>query len=277
MSQIILNKRSSSTAITAGVTTLAFGQLAETNISGVTRLYIGDSSDLAREIAGAAYALLASPAFTGTPTVPTASTGTDTTQAASTAFVNASISAALVGGVEYKGSIDCSANPDYPAAAVGDLYIVSVAGKIGGASGENVEAGDFIICNTANAGGSQASVGVDFDIIQGNIDANVLAGAGLVVNGAALDVNVDNSSIEINADALRVKAAGITNDMLAGSIADSKLSTIATANKVSGSAVQLASGSAIENNTGLDVSVDTTSIVNNAGTLEVGTVDGGTF
>lgn len=36
-----------------------------------------------------------SPAFTGTPTAPTATTGTNTTQIATTAFVNSSISAAI--------------------------------------------------------------------------------------------------------------------------------------------------------------------------------------
>jgi hypothetical protein len=50
------------------------------------------------------------------------------------------------------------------------------------------------------------------------------AGAGLgQAAGGELDVNVDDSSIEINADSLRVKALGITNAMLAGSIADTKL------------------------------------------------------
>ena len=38
-----------------------------------------------------------------------------------------------------------------------------------------------------------------------------------------MDVAVDDSSIEVNADALRVKALGITNSMLAGNIASSKL------------------------------------------------------
>jgi len=49
------------------------------------------------------------------------------------------------------------------------------------------------------------------------------AGDGLVLDGSELDVNVDDSSIEINADVVRVKALGITNAMLAGSIADGKL------------------------------------------------------
>ena len=41
------------------------------------------------------YAPLASPAFTGTPTAPTATVGTDTTQIATTEFVNDSVEAAL--------------------------------------------------------------------------------------------------------------------------------------------------------------------------------------
>lgn len=43
-------------------------------------------------------------------------------------------------------------------------------------------------------------------------------GNGLSATGNTIDVNVDGSSIEINADILRVKALGITNAMLAGSI-----------------------------------------------------------
>ncbi len=56
---------------------------------------------------------------------------------------------------------------------------------------------------------------------------SVVAGDGLTGGGTAGDVTlavgVDDSSIEINSDALRVKATGITNAMLAGSIANAKL------------------------------------------------------
>lgn len=69
------------------------------------------------------------------------------------------------GEVKYKGAIECSANPNYPAAEIGDLYVVSVAGKIGGSSGKVVQVGDFIFCNNDNAGGTQASVGDDFEVI----------------------------------------------------------------------------------------------------------------
>ena len=50
------------------------------------------------------------------------------------------------------------------------------------------------------------------------------AGAGLAISSQVLSVGVDDSSIEINSDALRVKASGVTNAMLAGSIANGKLS-----------------------------------------------------
>jgi hypothetical protein len=52
-----------------------------------------------------------------------------------------------------------------------------------------------------------------------------------------LKVNVDDSSIEIATNALQVKASGVTNAMLAGSITDDKLSTIETADKVNWVAV----------------------------------------
>jgi len=51
----------------------------------------------------------------------------------------------------------------------------------------------------------------------------ITAGNALTKSGNTLDVAVDGSSIEVNSDALRVKALGITNAMLAGSITRSKL------------------------------------------------------
>lgn len=54
--------------------------------------------------------------------------------------------------------------------------------------------------------------------------SNIEAGAALTKTGDRLDVAVDDSSIEISSDALRVKALGISDSMLAGSISNSKLS-----------------------------------------------------
>lgn len=77
--------------------------------------------------------------------------------------------AGLVGLLDFKGSTDCSANPNYPAASKGDFYLVSVAGKIGGASGIVVEAGDTFFATADNAGGTQAAVGASWTVIQGNL------------------------------------------------------------------------------------------------------------
>jgi hypothetical protein len=75
----------------------------------------------------------------------------------------------------FKGVIDCSANPNYPAADCGDVYKVSVAGKIGGASGITVEAGDTAICKTdSSAEGDHATVGANWIILQTNIDTSTL-------------------------------------------------------------------------------------------------------
>lgn len=83
----------------------------------------------------------------------------------------------------YKGVIDCSTNPNYPAADAGFLYVVSVAGKIGGASGIEVEAGDMCICNTdSTASGDQATVGSKWNIIQKNIVGAVTGPASSIDN-----------------------------------------------------------------------------------------------
>ena len=51
----------------------------------------------------------------------------------------------------------------------------------------------------------------------------IVAGAAITKTGNQLDIGVDGSSIEVTSDALNVKALGITNAMLAGSIANAKL------------------------------------------------------
>lgn len=74
----------------------------------------------------------------------------------------------------FKGVLDCSTNPNYPAADRGHVYRVSVAGKIGGASGTNVEAGDILLCLTdSTASGNQATVGSSWSVIQVDIDGAV--------------------------------------------------------------------------------------------------------
>lgn len=126
-------------------------------------------------------------------------TPSNSTDAATKGYVDT----AVTGLLDYKGVIDCSANPNYPAAEVGDFYVVSVAGKIGGASGVNVTPGDSIICKVANAGGNQAAVGADFNIIEGNLDGAVIGPASAtdtaiaIYNGTTGKI-IKNSSVTID-------------------------------------------------------------------------------
>jgi|TARA_B100000282_G_scaffold27084_4_gene17603 hypothetical protein len=90
--------------------------------------------------------------------------------------------------------------------------------------------------------------------------ATAIAGDGLAATSGVLSVGVDDSSIETNSDALRIKALGVTNAMLAGSIADSKLNQITTGDKVAGSAVQLAGTTALEDDSGLKLKAATAGV-----------------
>jgi hypothetical protein len=84
----------------------------------------------------------------------------------------------------YKGVIDCSSNPNYPAANCGWVYEISVAGKIGGVSGKVVEVKDIILCNQDNTPtGDESLVGAYWDAIQTNIDGAVTGPASSTING----------------------------------------------------------------------------------------------
>ena len=71
----------------------------------------------------------------------------------------------------YKGGIDASTNPNYPAADAGHTYKITVAGRVGGASGPQVGIGDTLICNVdGSAVGTHAAVGANWTIVQANVD-----------------------------------------------------------------------------------------------------------
>ena len=92
----------------------------------------------------------------------------------------------------FKGVINASANPNYPAADAGHTYRISVAGKIGGASGPNVEVGDMLLCTVdSTAAGTQAAVGANWAIIQTNIDG-ALTTANIGSTVQAYDATLQN-------------------------------------------------------------------------------------
>lgn len=112
--------------------------------------------------------------------------------------------AVLVDPLLYKGAINCSANPNYPAADAGHVYIVSVDGKIGGASGTAVTAGNMVICNTdSTASGDQATVGTKWNIIQSGSDLSAPGAIGGTTAGtirALLDEDAEPASDTLTAN-----------------------------------------------------------------------------
>jgi len=165
-----------------GKTTVTFGdiQIAESQVTSLT-------TDLGKK------APIASPGLTGTPTAPTAAAGTNTTQIATTAFVNTAISnkMAEADAMIYKGTLAGGSTGDYgaltPAASKGWTYKVNTAGKIDGVV---VEVGDMLICNTDSTAAATASnytkTVANWDFIQGNLDGVVVGPASSVNNRVAV-------------------------------------------------------------------------------------------
>lgn len=122
-----------------------------------------------------------SPAFTGTPTAPTAATGTNTTQIATTEFVNAEIDLKMgeSDAMIYKGPIEGGSSGSYgaltPAANKGWTYKVKTAGKL---DGVQVFVGDLLVCGEddtpAATANNYATVWENWDYYPGNTDGAVI-------------------------------------------------------------------------------------------------------
>lgn len=108
-----------------------------------------------------------------------------TTKYPSVAAVEAYVALKVAGLLDLKSGTDCSANPNYPAASKGDAYYVTVDGKIGGAAGKTVEAGDVYFATADNAGGTEASVGASWQVIEHNLQ--LVIGTTVQAWSAALD------------------------------------------------------------------------------------------
>lgn len=87
-----------------------------------------------------------------------------------------------------KGAIDASTNPNFPAADAGHLYKISVAGKIGGAAGVDVQQGDTVTCFVdGTLAGTQAVVGANWIVSQANVDAATQTVQGLTQYATAAE------------------------------------------------------------------------------------------
>lgn len=135
---------------------------------------------------------LASPAFTGTPTVPTAAAGTNTTQAASTAFVSAAVSAAAPNLTPYapKASPVFTGNPVAPTPAEFD-YDTSLAttqfvrdalgcysGRVNVTAGRSIAVSDIGMLMTFSM---SANITMTFPQPT-SVDANIYTGAAITLH-----------------------------------------------------------------------------------------------
>lgn len=129
----------------------------------------------------------------------------------------------------YKGVIDCSSNPNYPAGEKDWYWRVSVAGKIGGSSGVDVEIGDQIICLETSVGGTQAAVGDEFMIIERNIQVGpnptpVSRTNNPIIADNPINTNIDVLDTAIGADLVPV--ARTNNPTLAANAVIANISVL---------------------------------------------------
>lgn len=116
------------------------------------------------------------------------------TRLASQKAVKTYIDGVATSAMKFKGVIDASTNPNYPSASTGDMYKISVAGKIGGASGTVVTAGDSIVAITNTSAGNEATVGANWDVIQANVDAATSSTLGLTQYATSTEAEAKSSS-----------------------------------------------------------------------------------
>lgn len=140
---------------------------ASTTTAGIVKL--GTTAGTAAEgnHTHATKADLASPTFTGTPKAPTAAAGTNTTQIATTAFVQSAVVAASTGAAKYQGGMTHAKYTALTTYKAGWYWVVTEAGTI---AGESCEIGDMVFCNTDNAADGTKK-DAHFDIVQNNIEA----------------------------------------------------------------------------------------------------------
>lgn len=104
------------------------------------------------------------------------------------------LESAIVDGLAPPRDIDCSTNPNYPAAEPNDRFIVIADGKIGGSSGVDVTVGDLIVCKTTTSGGTHATAGDKFYILQTNVHDATTTVKGYIQLATQAEVNTGSNA-----------------------------------------------------------------------------------
>ena len=149
---------------------------------------------------------LASPTLTGVPAAPTAIAGTNTTQIATTAFVNSAISAGT--STSFSGSL---------AGDVTGTQSATVVGKINGTSLAGLSTG--ILKNTTTTGVPSIAVAADFPILNQNTTGTASNVTGIVAvanggTGQSSSLNAGGVMYGSSATTMAVTAAGTSGQVL---------------------------------------------------------------
>ena len=168
------------------------------------------------------YAPKASPSFSGTPTAPTANAGTNTTQIATTQFVQTALSG-IAGAMYFKGTIGTggTAGTALPTSGVkvGDTYKIITDGTY---ASQAAKVGDMFIATATTPAWAYIPSGDDPRVTQ------ITAGAGLNTTGA--DSSSDGGSIT-STGTLYLTKSGVTAGTYQGITVDKYGRVTAAENK----------------------------------------------
>lgn len=109
-------------------------------------------------------------------------------------------------------TLDASTNPNYPEGLVGDQYIITVAGFVGGGSGKAVSVGDLVYCVASNAGGNEGAVGTSWKVCYSGTASAQLKKATLTI--ASAQVLALNTTPQIIVPAVVGKAIKVTSGFI---------------------------------------------------------------
>lgn len=126
---------------------------------------------------------------------------------------------------QYKWVIDASSNPNYPAANAWHAYRVSVAGKVGWASGKNVEVNDFILCGVdGSSSWNEASVWANWSVLQVSLDPTDYVTKALYDANTILYATSDNTPVALTVGPQAI--VGRAGGNIAALAIDSDLSSV---------------------------------------------------